>query len=42
MSYDPESYREDHRRMYGAFMRATTWGTGAVIAVVVLMAIFLL
>lgn len=41
MSYDPESYREDHKRMYQGFMRATAWGTGGVILLLVLMAIFL-
>jgi len=42
MAYDPDSYREAHRRMWQNFVKATIWVSGIVILVLVLMAIFLL
>lgn len=42
MSYDPEQYLEDHRVMWGRFMKLTVYSVAGVIVTIVLMALFLL
>ena len=41
MSYDPNDYLEEHRTMWGRFVKLTAWTTAVVVATLGLMAIFL-
>ena len=42
MSYDPEQLLQDHRATWHSFIRLVIWSSGAVIVLLILMAIFLL
>ena len=42
MSYDPQQYLEEHKAMWGQFMKWTVYSTAAVVIALILMAIFLL
>ncbi len=41
MSYDPQEYLQEHRVMWGRFMKWTVYGTAAVVISLLLMAAFL-
>ncbi len=42
MSYDPQQYLDEHKVMWGRFMKLTVYGTAAVVIALLLMAAFLL
>ena len=42
MSYDPQQYLDEHKTMWGQFMKYTVYGTVVVVIALLLMAAFLL
>ncbi len=41
MAYDPNQYLEEHRQMWGRFVKLTAGTTAAVLVTLALMAVFL-